>query len=50
LSATYHHLLDSGASAVAKPQPSPEKGLWFAWVHDPEGNLLELIGPTPHRS
>jgi catechol 2,3-dioxygenase-like lactoylglutathione lyase family enzyme len=47
LRTVYDHLLDSGASAVAEPRPSPEEGLWFAWVHDPEGNLLELIGPTP---
>jgi lactoylglutathione lyase len=46
LRATYDRLLSSGASAVADPQPSPEEGQWFAWVHDPEGNLVELIGPA----
>lgn len=44
---TYDRLLTGGASAVAEPRPSPEQGLWFAWVHDPEGNLVELIGPAP---
>jgi catechol 2,3-dioxygenase-like lactoylglutathione lyase family enzyme len=48
LGRTYGRLLASGASAVAEPAPSPEQGLWFAWVHDPEGNLVELIGPTPN--
>jgi catechol 2,3-dioxygenase-like lactoylglutathione lyase family enzyme len=47
LVATYERLVSSGASAVAQPRPSPEEGLWFAWVHDPEGNLVELIGPVP---
>jgi catechol 2,3-dioxygenase-like lactoylglutathione lyase family enzyme len=47
LPAIYDRLLSSGASAVAQPQQSPEEGLWFAWVHDPEGNLVELIGPAP---
>ena len=47
LEATYDRLLAAGAAAVAEPQPSPQQGLWFAWVHDPEGNLVELIGPDP---
>jgi lactoylglutathione lyase len=47
LRASYDHLLGCGAALVAEPQPSPEPGLWFAWVHDPEGNLVELIGPAP---
>jgi lactoylglutathione lyase len=46
LDITYRRLLAAGASAVAEPAPSPEPGLWFAWVHDPEGNLVELIGPN----
>jgi predicted enzyme related to lactoylglutathione lyase len=47
LTATFQRLVASGASPVAEPQPSPEEGRWFAWVHDPEGNLIELIGPAP---
>ena len=43
----WDRLLASGASGVAEPAASPEAGLWFAWVHDPEGNLVELIGPEP---
>ena len=46
---TYDRLVSSGGSAVTEPRPSPEEGLWFAWVHDPEGNLVELIGPSPER-
>jgi hypothetical protein len=26
-----------------KPGPSPQPGFRFAWVTDPEGNLIELI-------
>ena len=47
LTATFQRLVASGASPVAEPQPSPEDGRWFAWVHDPEGNLIELIGSIP---
>ena len=47
LAATFGRLLTLGATEVFDPRPSPEQGLWFAWVHDPEGNLVELIGPEP---
>jgi lactoylglutathione lyase len=50
LDGTYARLLSAGASAVAAPAPSPEEGVWFAWVHDPEGNLVELIGAAPQAS
>jgi catechol 2,3-dioxygenase-like lactoylglutathione lyase family enzyme len=46
LVATYDRVVSAGAAVVAEPRPSPEEGLWFAWVHDPEGNLVELIGPS----
>lgn len=50
LTAAYDRLVSAGAAVVAAPQPSPEKGFWFAWVHDPEGNLVELIGSAPQAS
>jgi lactoylglutathione lyase len=35
--------LDAGASAVVEPGPSPEPGVRFAFLADPEGNLVELV-------
>jgi lactoylglutathione lyase len=31
------------ASAVVTPRPSPEPGVRFAFLADPEGNLVELV-------
>lgn len=45
LQSTFRRVLDIGAIEVFDPRPSPQQGFWFAWVHDPEGNLVELIGP-----
>ena len=47
LPATFGRLLQLGATEVFDPRPAPEDGFWFAWVHDPEGNLVELIAPAP---
>jgi lactoylglutathione lyase len=47
LPGTFHRLLALGAAEVFGPQPSPEEGFWFAYLHDPEGNLVELIAPAP---
>jgi catechol 2,3-dioxygenase-like lactoylglutathione lyase family enzyme len=44
LDGTYARLLDEGAAAVWEPRPSPEPGVRMAFVHDPEGNLIELLG------
>ena len=35
--------LDAGASSVIEPSPSPEPGVRFAFLADPEGNLVELV-------
>lgn len=35
--------LAAGACAVVPPSPSPEPGVRFAFVGDPEGNLIELV-------
>jgi lactoylglutathione lyase len=36
--------LEAGASAVMPPADSPEPGVRFAFLADPEGNLVELVG------
>ncbi|MEN3279060.1 MAG: lactoylglutathione lyase [Solirubrobacteraceae bacterium] len=43
LDALYDHLLGVGAAGVWAPGPSPEPGVRMAFVHDPEGNLIELL-------
>lgn len=43
LDAFWVRVLELGAQAVMPPGDSPEPGVRFAWVHDPEGNLVELI-------
>ena len=35
--------LAAGATAVIEPRPSPEPGVRFAFLADPEGNLVELV-------
>ena len=43
IDATYAHLIAAGAGAVWPPRQSPEPGVSMAFVHDPEGNLIELV-------
>jgi catechol 2,3-dioxygenase-like lactoylglutathione lyase family enzyme len=43
LDETYARLLDAGAEQVWPPRQSPEPGVSMSFVHDPEGNLIELI-------
>lgn len=38
--------LAAGATAVREPGPSPEPGVRFAFLADPEGNLIELVERT----
>jgi catechol 2,3-dioxygenase-like lactoylglutathione lyase family enzyme len=42
---THDRLVSIGATSVWDPRPSPEPGAAMAFVQDPEGNLIELIGP-----
>ena len=35
--------IEAGATAVKPPADSPEPGVRFAFVADPEGNLVELV-------
>jgi catechol 2,3-dioxygenase-like lactoylglutathione lyase family enzyme len=44
LDVLYAALVAHGAHRAVAPGPSPEPGIRMAWVHDPEGNLIELIG------
>ncbi|MGY1812591.1 VOC family protein [Blastococcus sp. SYSU D00820] len=44
LDAAHARLLGLGAREVFGPGPSPEPGVRFSYLHDPEGNLVELIG------
>lgn len=43
IDALFARALEAGASAVVEPAPSPEPGVRFAFVADPEGNLVELV-------
>jgi lactoylglutathione lyase len=43
--AQHDRLVAIGAESVWDPRPSPEPGKAMAFIRDPEGNLIELIGP-----
>jgi glyoxylase I family protein len=43
LDEVHARLLAEGASPVWDPRPAPEPGVRMAFVHDPEGNLIELL-------
>jgi catechol 2,3-dioxygenase-like lactoylglutathione lyase family enzyme len=43
LESVYERLLADGAGAVWGPRQSPEPGVRMAFVHDPEGHLIELL-------
>jgi catechol 2,3-dioxygenase-like lactoylglutathione lyase family enzyme len=44
IDALFAHAVAAGAREVAPPGPSPEPGIRFAFLADPEGNLIELVG------
>jgi len=46
LDAAYREVLDAGGTEVSSPAPAVRPGMRFAYVKDPEGNLLELIQPA----
>lgn len=47
LDAAFARLTDGfGAQPVSAPAPGATEGMRYAYVHDPEGNLIELIGLT----
>lgn len=43
LEEAFNNLISGGAKLVSKPSPAVQKGAFFAYVKDPEGNLIELI-------
>jgi catechol 2,3-dioxygenase-like lactoylglutathione lyase family enzyme len=45
LEAEYARALAAGAGDVWAPRQSPEPDRRMAFIHDPDGNLIELIGP-----
>jgi catechol 2,3-dioxygenase-like lactoylglutathione lyase family enzyme len=45
LDADFGQAIAAGASEVWGPRRSPEPGRRMAFIHDPDGNLIELIGP-----
>ena len=47
IDAVFAGALDAGARAVVEPSPSPEPGVRFAFLADPEGNLVELVERPP---
>jgi len=47
LDAAFADLTESGAQPVWPPAPAVQPGARFAYVKDPEGNLLELVQPPP---
>ncbi|MQY22210.1 VOC family protein [Nocardia macrotermitis] len=50
LNTTYTRLTDNGAEAIWPPADAVHPGARFAYVKDPEGNLIELIQPAPQHS
>jgi catechol 2,3-dioxygenase-like lactoylglutathione lyase family enzyme len=46
LAQSFAAILAAGATAVSPPAPAMRAGATFAYVKDPEGNLLELIQPA----
>lgn len=46
LDLAFARLVSAGASEVSPPAPGARAGARFAYVKDPEGNLLELIQPA----
>jgi lactoylglutathione lyase len=43
LDAAFARLVDAGATVISAPGPSPEPGVRFTFVTDPEGNFIELL-------
>jgi catechol 2,3-dioxygenase-like lactoylglutathione lyase family enzyme len=46
LDSAYERMLGAGAREVSAPAAAVRPGMRFAYVKDPEGNLLELIEPA----
>ncbi len=47
--AAVEHALAAGATVVSAPAAARRPDTWFAYLQDPEGNLLELVTTNPTR-
>jgi len=47
LKEAYSRLIADGAASVSAPAPAVQKGGSFAYVKDPEGNLIEVMQVAP---
>jgi catechol 2,3-dioxygenase-like lactoylglutathione lyase family enzyme len=43
IEAPFARAIEAGATPKVTPRPSPEPGVRFAFLADPEGNLVELV-------
>jgi catechol 2,3-dioxygenase-like lactoylglutathione lyase family enzyme len=43
IDALWDRALRAGGRALVSPRPSPEPGVRFSFLSDPEGNLVELV-------
>lgn len=43
IDAVYAKAIAAGAGEIWDPRPSPEPGVRFAYMTDPDGNLIELV-------
>jgi glyoxylase I family protein len=43
IDALFERAWRAGAAEKVSPRPSPEPGVRFAFLADPEGNLVELV-------
>ena len=43
IEAPFARAVEAGATPKVTPRPSPEPGIRFAFLADPEGNLVELV-------
>lgn len=44
IDASFARAVDAGGRAVWEPRPSPKPGQRIAFLTDPDGNLIELLG------
>lgn len=44
---TFEHVIASGATAISRPAAASRPSVRFAYVQDPEGNMIELLESSP---
>jgi catechol 2,3-dioxygenase-like lactoylglutathione lyase family enzyme len=50
LDGLFTHAVTEGAGVVWDIRPSPQPGVRFAWITDPDGNLIELMDAVPGKT